>query len=77
MTTARCIDRRASLVAGWAAACYAPARPGPAHVHPCADGRVTKRTHTLPSGVVMAVRATRCRPVRDGRTTGVHVEVVR
>ena len=78
MTATRCIARLAILTAGLAVACSAPAHPGPEHVHPCgADGRVTERTYTLPSGVVMTVRTTACRPVRHGDTTGVHVEVVR
>ena len=78
MTIIRCIGRLATLIAALAVAGPAPAHPGPVHVHPCgADGRGTERTHRLPSGVVMVVRTTACRPVRDGRTTGVHVEVVR
>lgn len=78
MNRIRHITQIATLVAGLAVACSAPAHPGPEHVHPCgADGRVTERTHSLPSGVVMTVRTTTCRPVRHGRTTGVHVEVAR
>ena len=78
MIRIRHIAHIAALVAGLAVACSAPAHPGPEHVHPCgADGRVTERTHTLPSGVALTARTTYCRLVRDGRTTGVHVEVVR
>lgn len=77
MTTARCISRLAVLIAA-AVACSAPAHPGPVHIHPCgAPGLVTERTRTFPSGVVMVVRTTTCRPVRHDDTTGVHVEVVR
>ena len=78
MIRIRHIASLAALVAALAVAGPAPAHPGPVHVHPCgADGRTTVRTYTLPSGVVMTVRATACRPVRHGDTTGVHVEVVR
>ena len=48
------------------------------HTRPIASiATLTERTYTLPSGVVMVVRTTTCRPVRHGDTTGVHVEVVR
>ena len=74
MTMIRLVARILVLAAIACASAVVYALPGDRHVHPCAaEGRTMEHARQGTS----AVRATGCRPVRHGPTTGVHVTVLR